>query len=268
MKNLKVMISGLPGNMATLVAIGVAAQEDMVLSEVGLSHTRQEPIIITADQQVSLVPEIGHRDAIITANPDIIVDFAKGNLLERCQMYCKLGIPFIMGSTGGDLTAIKFLVEQSHISALIAPNMASPIVVLQSMLEYAAQNFPGFLDDYSLEIAESHQEGKADTSGTAIAFEKLFNEMGAVSDEDGILSIRDRLFQKRILGISEQYLDGHGHHKYVLVSKDSGVHIALIHNIDGRDVYVDGIILAIRFMAYKLGVEGRVYSMIDVLRKS
>ena len=268
MKNLKVMISGLPGNMATLTAVGIVAQEDMVLSEVGLSHTKQEPIIVTADQQVFLIPEIGHRDAIITANPDIIVDFAKDNLLERCQMYCELGIPFVMGSTGGDLIAIKSLVEQSQISAVIAPNMASPIVVIQSMLEHAAQNFPGFLNDYSLKIAESHQEEKADTSGTAIAFEKLFNKMGAVSDEDGILSIRDRLFQKRILGISEQYLDGHGHHEYALVSKDGGVHIALVHNIDGRNVYVDGTILAIRFMAYKLGVEGRVFSMVDVLRKS
>jgi len=273
-KNLKVMISGLPGNMPTLIAVGILKQEDMVLSEVGLSHTKQGTFLVKDKydaqylQAICLVPESGHKNAIATQNPDIIVDFAKGDLLKRCQMYCELDIPFVMGSTGGDLIAIKSLVEQSHISAVIAPNMASPIVILQSMLEHAAQNFPGFLDNYSLEIAESHQEGKADTSGTAIAFEKLFNEMGAVSDEDGILSIRDRLFQKRILGISEQYLGGHGHHKYVLVSEGNGVHIELIHNVDGRNVYVDGTIMAIRFMAYKLGVEGRVYSMVDVLKKS
>ena len=274
MKNLKVMISGLPGNMPTLIAVGILKQEDMVLSEVGLSHTKQGTFLVKDKydaqclQAICLVPESGHKDAIATQNPDIIVDFAKGNPLERCQMYCELGIPFIMGSTSGDSNAMKSLVMQSHISAVIEPNMASPIVVIKSMLEHAARNFPGFLGNYSLEIAESHQEGKPDISGTAIAFEELFNKMGAVSDKDGILSIRDRLFQKRILGISEQHLGGHGHHEYVLASEDNGVHIGLIHNINGRRVYVDGTMKAIRFMAYKLGVEGEVYSMVDVLKKS
>lgn len=274
MKNLKVMISGLPGNMPTLIAVGILKQKDMVLSEVGLSHTKQGTFLVKDKydaqylQAICLVPESGHKDAIATQNPDIIVDFAKGDLLKRCQMYCELDIPFVMGSTGGDLIAIKSLVEQSHISAVFAPNMAPPIVVIQSMFEHAAQNFPGFLDDYSLKIAESHQKGKADTSGTAIAFEKLFNEMGAISDKDGILSIRDPLIQSRILGISKQHLNGHGYHKYDLVSNDDSVHIALIHNIDGRNVYVDGTIKAVRFMAYKLGVKGIVYSMVDVLKKS
>lgn len=268
------MISGLPGNMPTLIAIGILKQEDMILSKVGLSHTKQGTFLVKDKydaqclQAICLVSESGHKDAIATQNPDIIVDFAKGDLLKRCQMYCELGIPFVMGSTGGDLIAIKSLVEQSHISAVFAPNMAPPIVVIQSMLEHAAQNFPGFLDNYSLKIAESHQKEKTDTSGTAIAFENLFNKMGAVSDEDGILSIRDPLIQKRIFGISEKHLGGHGHHEYVLVSEDGSVHIALIHNIDGRNVYVDGTIMATRFMAFNLGVKGRIFSMVDVLSKS
>ena len=274
MRNLSVMVAGLPGNMSTFVAGGIIEQEDMILADVGLSHSRQRSILVRANQQddsksqdVSLIPEVRHKGAILSTKPDIIVDFASGSSVKNCKMYCELGIPFVMGSTGGDLIAMKSLVEQSNISAVIAPNMASPIVVIQSMLEYAAQNFPGALDGYSLKITESHQAGKEGVSGTAMAFEKLWNEIGAVSDEDGILSVRNRLFQKRIFEIREEHLDGHGYHEHALDSPNRDVHLALVHNIDGRNVYVDGTIQAIRFMAYKLGVKGKVFSMVDVLKE-
>lgn len=269
------MVSGLPGNMASLIAGEIIPQEDMVLSHVGLSHTRRETILVTADPQhgsechgVSLFPEAEHMKAIITEEPDMVVDFTTGSSVKNCQLYCDLSIPFVMGSTGADRAKMESMVAQSNISAVIAPNMASPVVVIQAMLEYAAQNFSGALSGYSLKIAESHQAGKKDISGTARAFEKLLNVMGAVSDEDGILSVRDPFVQKRLCGISPEYLGGHGHHEYVFVSGDKTVHLALVHNIDGRRVYVDGTIKAIRFLAYKLGVPGKVFSMVDVLKNS
>ena len=83
-----------------------------------------------------------------------------------------------MGTTGGDRTRLLSTVTESDISAVIAPNMAKQIVGFQAMMEYAASNFPDIFKGYSLHIKESHQKGKADTSGTAVAMVKYFNGMG------------------------------------------------------------------------------------------
>jgi len=275
MKKIKVMIAGLPGNMATLVAEGLILRDDIELCPVGLSHTKQGTILVTDGRktgpeyyEMSLAPETVHRDIIVGERPDMIVDFARGSSVKNCGLYCDLGVPFVMGSTGGDRAIMVHRVEQSNISAVIAPNMAIPVVVIQAMLEHAAQNFPGALSGFSLRIAESHQKEKNDTSGTALTLEKLLNILGAISDKDGILSIREPLIQKRLCGISPKYLGGHGHHEYVLVSADETVHLALVHNVDGRNVYVDGTIQAARFLAGRLGQSGRAFSMTDVLKNS
>lgn len=265
MSETKVMITGIPGNMSSLIATEIVECKDMVLSPVGLTH-ETFGIIRRGGFALQGIPISGHENAIRKYEPDIIVDFSTGDLSENCKMYCDLGVPFVMGSTGGNIMVMKSIVMESNISAVIAPNMAAPVVLIQSMLEHAAESFSGVFDDYSLKIAESHQEMKTDTSGTAIAVEKLLIKMGAVSDDGGILSIRDPLIQERILGISKKNLKGHGHHEYVLTSRDGTVHLGIIHNIDGRNAYVDGAIEAIRFLAKKSGESEKVFSMTDVLR--
>lgn len=264
MKAINVMIVGLPGNMSSLIAKGIVESGDMVLNPIGLSHTVNKDA--ESGFAVELVSCEEHKRAIMENDPNIIVDFSKGSPERNCELFCNCGVPFVMGSTGGDREAMKKMVESSNISAVIAPNMASPVIAIQAMLEYAARNFPGVFSEYSLEITESHQEMKADTSGTAIAFEKLFSKMGAVSDKDGILSIRNSLIQERLYEVPEEHLGGHGYHKYTLISGDGTVRVGLVHNIDGRSAYVDGTLQAIRFLAKESNKSGKVFSMTDVLR--
>lgn len=265
MERINVMVVGLPGNMASLVATKIKESKDMTLNKVGLSHLTNKDFV-GPFFSLRLVSVAGHLRAIEKNKPDIIVDFSTSTPERNCDLFCKCGIPFVMGATGGMFDFMSKRVKDSNISAVIAPNMAAPIVVLQAMLEYAAENFSGVFDDCSLKIAESHQRMKKDVSGTALVFERLLNTMGAISDKDGILSIRDPLIQKRLCGISEDDLDGHGHHEYVLVSNDKTVHISLSHGIDGRNAYVDGAIKAIRFLAQKSDKHGEVFSMTDVLK--
>ncbi|NOQ68103.1 hypothetical protein GQ568_01525 [Patescibacteria group bacterium] len=40
----------------------------------------------------------------------------------------------------------------------------------------------------------------------------------------------------------------------------------LVHNVDGRKVYIDGTMRAIRFLAEKSDEPGNVFSMVDVLK--
>ncbi|MCK5475551.1 MAG: dihydrodipicolinate reductase [Candidatus Pacebacteria bacterium] len=265
MKRTNVMVVGLPGNMASLIATKIAKCKDMVLSPVCLTHETFG--IIKRDGfalQGIRVPD--HENAIRKYKPDVIVDFSKGSPEENCSMFCECGVPFVMGTTGVNMETMKEMVENSNISAVIAPNMATPIVALQAMLEYVAKNFPSAFSGYSLKIEESHQEEKVDTSGTAIAVERLLNATGAVSDDNGILSIRNPLIQERLYGVPKEYLKGHGYHKYSLVSSDGTVVINIGHNINGRNIYVDGTMRAIRFLAKKSDEHGKVFSMTDVLK--
>jgi len=135
-------------------------------------------------------------------------------------------------------------------------------------MEYAAESFPNLFKGYNLEIKESHQKGKADTSGTAKAMVGYFNQLGVPFCEDEIIKIRDPEIQKKQLGIDEAYLTGHAWHTYTLVSEDRTVRFEFTHNVNGREIYARGTQDALVFLAQKVdaGVHGRIFSMIDVLK--
>ncbi len=170
-----------------------------------------------------------------------------------------------MGTTGGNRKDLEEVVSNSQVCAVIAPNMAKQIVAFQAMMNYAAQNFPDIFKGYELSIIESHQKGKADTSGTAKAMVTYFNKLGIPFTPEQIKMERDPLKQKE-MGIPEEYLSGHGWHKYSLTSVDGTVFFEFTHNVNGRDIYAAGTIDAIKYLNRKIneGNKGKVYSMIDV----
>jgi 4-hydroxy-tetrahydrodipicolinate reductase len=187
---------------------------------------------------------------------------------SNAGFYCGCGLPFVMGTTGGDRKALEETVISSSIAAVIAPNMAKQIVGFQAMMAYAADTFPDLFKGYSLEMRESHQKEKADTSGTAKAMVGYFNELGVSFSEDHILKMRDPEVQKTQWGIPEQHLAGHGWHTYTLVSEDRTVRFEFTHNVNGRMVYTLGTLDALLFLSakVKVGVKGKMFNMIDVLK--
>jgi 4-hydroxy-tetrahydrodipicolinate reductase len=136
------------------------------------------------------------------------------------------------------------------------------------MMEYAANTFPDLFKGYRLEIKESHQEGKADTSGTAKAMVAYFNRMGLTFSEQDIMKERNPEIQKNQWGVPEEYLGGHGWHTYSLISGDKTVRFEFTHNVNGRDVYAKGTLEAILYLSQKLKEKaaGKVFAMVDVLK--
>lgn len=271
MEKIRVMIAGLPGKMATLVAEHVARAEDMELLPFALSEELGEVSI--AKQEISLKQVGWHHNIINETSPDIIVDFTLPRSVNtNAELYCECKIPFVMGTTGGDRELLKKTVEESSISAVIAPNMAKQIVAFQAMMEYAAENFPGLFKEYNLQIVESHQSSKADTSGTAKAMvEKpdgkpgCFNLLGIPFKINQIEMIREP--EKQLaMGVPEKHLKGHGWHTYTLISPEGTVLFRFTHNVNGRDVYAQGTLDAIRFLNEHKTEKGKVFSMIDVLK--
>ncbi len=272
MKPIPVMVNGLPGNMAALVARRVASDKRFSLLPFSLTG----PEITSDSQEISGISvrliRPGERGELVglleNFRPLLVVDYTHPTAVNgNADFYAANNLYFVMGTTGGDRNRLIETVQQSSISAVIAPNMAKPIVAFQSMMADAAKRFPGVFSGYRLSITESHQKGKADTSGTAKAMVGYFNQMGVAFTEADIRMIRDPAVQKEQLGVPEAYIGGHGWHTYTLVSPDGTVTLSFTHNINGRDVYVDGTMDALVFLSRKMedGLKGQVFSMMDVL---
>ena len=120
--------------------------------------------------------------------PDLmVIDYTLPQAVNpNAELYTSLGLPFVMGTTGGDCEGLLATVDAAGTYAVISPNMGKQIVALQSMLEYAEDTFPGAWAGYKLEVVESHQSTKVDTSGTAKALVKSFQGlgMGDFAEED------------------------------------------------------------------------------------
>jgi len=274
MSTIKVMVNGLPGNLARSVAgylITDGRFELVPYSLTGPEIQKSEYIIdnipvelIQADQKNSKIEPIKQ-----SLGEFLSVDYTHPSAVNsNAEFYCRFGLPFVMGTTGGDRQKLEATVEASSIPAVIARNIDKQIVGFKAMMEYAADNFPDLFKGYSLSIKESHQQGKADTSGTAKAMVGYFNRLGLSFSADKIIRMRDPDLQKSLWAIPEEYLSGHGWHTYSLVSEDQTVKFEFTHNVNGREVYVRGTVDAIFYLSEKVqaGARGKMFTMIDVLR--
>ncbi len=274
MGRLKLMVNGLPGKVATAIARHAIAEETIELIPRSLTGSEIEVDSVTVENvPIRLIKPEARQDAVSaiksSEGPFICVDFTLPDAVnDNAAFYCRNTIAFVMGTTGGDREKLAQTITRSDTCAVIAPNMAKQIVGFQAMMAYAAENFPDLFKGYTLEITESHQKTKVDTSGTAKAMVGYFNRLGLDFSEGNIVKIRDPQVQKKQLGIPEAYLDGHGWHTYTLTSQDQTVGFSFSHNVNGRDIYAQGTLDACRFLKSKIdaGASGRLFSMIDVLK--
>jgi 4-hydroxy-tetrahydrodipicolinate reductase len=274
MSRIKVMVNGIPGNMASILARHILADARFELLPYSLTgpeiQTTEHKVaeasvgLLRPDEREKAIKEIVQKEGFFLS-----ADYSHPSAVNaNAEFYCKYRLPFVMGTTGGDRNRLEETVRRSTNSAVIAPNMAKQIVGFQAMMEYAAQTFPDLFRGYTLAIKESHQKGKADTSGTAKAMVRYFNQMGLRFEEDQIVKVRDPEIQATQWKIPAKYITGHGWHTYTLVSGDETVRFEFSHNVNGRDVYAQGTLDALLYLNAKLSTDarGQVYTMIDVLK--
>jgi 4-hydroxy-tetrahydrodipicolinate reductase len=273
MNPISVMINGLPGHVTHVIATHFIAHPGFRV----LPYALTGPEIADTHYRIGalafeLIRPQDREDkiALIQAaeGPFVCIDYTHPSAVNtNAEFYCRHHLPFVMGTTGGDRDKLVSTIVQSGMTAVVAPNMAKQIVGFQAMMAHAAEHFPNLFKGYTLAVRESHQAGKADTSGTAKAMVGYFNRLGIDFSADHIEKERDPERQHKIWGIPEAYLDGHAWHTYTLVSADQTVRFEFTHNINGRDIYGEGTMEAVRFLSKKIsqGVRGKVYSMIDVI---
>ena len=274
MNPINVMVNGLPGNVSQTVAAQILQDEQFELMPYSLTGPEIQQTECSLDSiSIKLLRPDQRRTQIEKVKNSygnfLSVDYTHPAAVNpNAEFYCDCDLPFVMGTTGGDRQKLEQTVVSSSIPAVVAPNMAKQIVGFQAMMAYAAETFPDLFKGYSLEIRESHQKGKADTSGTAKAMVGYFNKLGVFFSEDQIIKIRDPEVQKTQWGIPERHLAGHGWHTYTLVSEDQTVRFEFTHNVNGRMVYTLGTLDALLYLSAKVkaGVKGKMFTMIDVLK--
>ncbi len=304
---INVMVNGLNGKMATAVAQKVVSETSLELVPYSLTgpetgndffafyidegeYSKKEP---SKEVEVLCVPPNEREKTALLLDqyrPFVAVDFTLPQAVnENAKFYCENSIPFVMGTTGGDRELLEETVRSSKtISAVIGVNMAAQIVGFQAMMEYAAKNFPGLFSGYEVFVMESHQSNKADTSGTAKDIQEKIGiltnrelskkpvETRCVGDiksclgyiEEGVINKIRRPSDQILMGVPVEHLSGHGWHSYALVSSDENIMFQFTHNVNGRAIYAQGAIDAVRFLIKRLNKEkkGKVFSMIDVLK--
>lgn len=334
------MVNGLPGNMASKVAEHIIKSDDFDIMYESLTgpeysgttrlEVDREPgppiILIRPDEREEKWKYIGmdyHKKFIS-------VDFTQPEaVIENAKFYVKHGLPFVMGTTGGNEKELEKIVKNSDICAVVAPNMAKQIVAFEKVISDFTDKYPNGLKGCKLIIEESHQQGKKDTSGTAKHMVGYFNKLGIDFSVENIIKIRDPE-EQRDLFVPEEFLGGHGWHTYKITANDLGKgnrtlgelntvlldfleksdvfsdytineqkpikskrrshgsgqiirelkddtvkfqmtymprrYILFSHEVNGRDIYAQGTIDAIKFLDKKIknGEKG-LYSMLDVL---
>ncbi len=274
MNPIQIMVNGLPGRMAQAV-VKAALEQPGVFQVVPKSlcgpEIEQETCQIDRLSFQMIGPNRRETWPERAANEPrpIAIDFTVPGAVEgNTDLYCRAGMPFVLGTTSGDYRAVEQRVARSEICAVAAPNMSAPILLVQAAFEYLASRFPDALQGWSAEIIESHQAGKRDTSGTARKMVEYLKALGTDADVDRIEKVRDPEVQRSRMNVPEDFLSGHAYHTYTLRSPERSVELCLSHNVLGRATYAAGTLAAVRFLATKQaeGIRGKTYTMLDVLR--
>jgi 4-hydroxy-tetrahydrodipicolinate reductase len=277
-----IMVNGMPGPMA-VAAAEACLRKGLLLAPVAMTGPDVASQIITVTNAVSgknldvrLVPSSDMDEILAGVQAQkvaagdknfLVIDFTHPSAVNgNARFYVANNIPFVMGTTGGDREQLMKDVE-GHF-CVVAPNMAKQIVALQAALEDLATKYPGAFGGYSLDVVESHQKTKADTSGTAKAVVDSIKVLADIPEYtyDDIRLIRGD--QESIeFGVPAAAIKGHAFHTYTLSSADNSVHFVLQHNVEGRTIYAEGTADAVRFLSEKIKTDEipRVLSMIDVL---
>ncbi|KAI3681617.1 hypothetical protein L6452_36419 [Arctium lappa] len=271
---LPIMVNSCTGKMGqAVIEAGISAGLHIVPASFGIQQDAGKTIQVggkdirvhgPSDRETTL-------SSIVEEYPNlIVVDFTVPNAVnDNAELYCKTGVPFVMGTTGGDRDLLYKTVEGSKVYAVISPQMGKQVVAFLAAMEIMAKQFPGAFSGYTLEVLESHQSTKLDTSGTAKAVISCFQKLGVSFDLDEVQLIRDPKQQIEMVGVPEEHLNGHAFHMYHLTSPDGTVSFEFQHNVCGRSIYAEGAIDATLFLAKKIQskADKKIYDMIDVLRE-
>jgi 4-hydroxy-tetrahydrodipicolinate reductase len=269
MAKIKVMVNGLgrdgEGKMAQIIAGGIIDSRDYELipfSLTGPDRPKRTAVFPPSKKSekmadVELIPPEYHNSALSkltdTFDSPYIIDFCKGEGVANtnAKLYIANNIPFVMGSTGADYDLIKKLSAEADNPCVAYPNMDVRIVTWMAGLQYMAENFSGAFKGAKIELWESHQADKRDTSGTMKkTLEALAKLSSSELTEGNITKIRDPAVQAKLVGVPENWTGWHAYHLFRIFNDHSGNRDSeeLTFKRHGGECYRQGAMKALDFL--------------------
>ncbi|MEN0067109.1 MAG: dihydrodipicolinate reductase C-terminal domain-containing protein [Myxococcota bacterium] len=265
-----VVISGLPGAVGRALVDEVTRADDLELVPIALTSPRHAGSTYETDDGAITLVETAQVGEQPLPRGTIIVDFTTPSaVLPNVEHYCSARHPFVLGTSADTISQAAARVKASAVSAVIAANMAIPVILLQAALAHIAERFAGAMTGGTLSIVESHQVAKRDISGTARAMLGDFEALGLPVSPQTIEAVRDEA-RARAWGVPEAHLEGHAYHDFVMDDPSGAASLTFATRVHGRAVYAAGAITAVRYLHEQLqaGVRGEVFSMVDVLTRA
>ncbi|KAF5179301.1 4-hydroxy-tetrahydrodipicolinate reductase 1 protein, partial [Thalictrum thalictroides] len=156
-------VNGCTGKMGRAV-IEAAVSAGLQLIPISFSSEEESGQIVQVGGSNVRVHGPSEKEAVLAsvfdAHPDlIVVDYTvPAAVNENADLYCKIGVPFVMGTTGGDRERLYKTVEDSKVFAVISPQMGKQVVAFLAAMEIMAEQFPGAFSGYSLQVYHAVDE--------------------------------------------------------------------------------------------------------------
>ncbi len=269
---IKIAVTGAGGKISAKIIRSILKQDDMKLvAAIGAPNTPLEGKDVGEVVGVETigVPVMGAQklaDVLKEKKPDVLVDFTIADAaVGTIKTSAECGVNVVVGTTGfsdEQIALIKESIEVNNINAVISPNMAVGVNVFFKIIAEMAK----ILNDFDIEIIEAHHNHKVDSpSGTAFkAYEIIAESLGRNKNETGVYGRQGMAGPrtKKEIGIhAVRGGDIAGDHTVLFAGE--GERIEIIHRVHSRQVFVSGVIKAVRYVA---GVhEGKISDMGDVL---
>lgn len=262
---INVVIAGAAGRMGRRLIDNILHSDDLKL--VGAFEIKACPLL--GSDAGSVACGIGSGVAITTAaaglpeGTDAVITFATGGVIELAREAAAKGASIVIGTTALPKEVLSELGELAAKGAKIvqAGNMSVGANLLMSLAKKAA----GLLgDNCDIEITEMHHNQKKDApSGTAMMLAKAVCEARGWDEEvirhgrEGVIGARPG---KEIGMHSLRGGDVVGDHTVIFAM--NGERIELTHRASSRDMFSNGALRAVRFLAT---AKPGLYDMQDVL---
>ncbi|MBE6503081.1 MAG: 4-hydroxy-tetrahydrodipicolinate reductase [Methanobrevibacter sp.] len=269
---IKVAVTGAAGRMGSGIIRKIYEQNDMeVVAAIEIPNTPLEGkdagIQAGIDELgVKITGAENLESALKSSGADVLVDFTIASAaVETIKIATSCGVGVVVGTTGfseEQMDSNIQNIENNNVPAVISSNMAIGVNVFFNTLKKLAP----LLYDFDIEIIEAHHNQKKDApSGTAMtAFEVIASELNRDVEEVGVYGRKGLVGKRTPEEIGVHAIRGGdivGDHTVMFVG--DGERIELKHQAHTREVFIAGVIRAIRYIPK--ADKGKVSSMNDVL---